>query len=178
MALSSSMCHTVSCGATSLLSIERIRDCCKKEQPEAPCRLTERGACGAADRADALLRWSVDPEGRGPAREGGQGVTQPAVWRQDMHGWSGYDDVGRGGHASFHGLFVLFCAWVRFNSDPFNACNGEAIWGVVEVGSMENMQEGRREAAGEQSADDVCAWVDGARGVDCSNDKKLAIIVC
>ena len=31
-------------------------DCCKKEQPEAPCRLTERGACGAADRADALLR--------------------------------------------------------------------------------------------------------------------------
>ena len=31
-------------------------DCCKKEQPEVPCRLTERGACGAADRADALLR--------------------------------------------------------------------------------------------------------------------------
>ena len=31
-------------------------DCCRKEQPEAPCRLTERGACGAADRADALLR--------------------------------------------------------------------------------------------------------------------------
>ena len=61
-----------------------------------------------------------------------------------MHGWSGYDDVGRGGHASFHGLFVLFCAWVRFNSDPFNACNGEAIWGVVEVGSMENMQEGEK----------------------------------
>ena len=59
VALSSSVrsvCHTVSRGATSLLSIERIRDCCKKEQPEAPCRLTERGACGAADRADALLR--------------------------------------------------------------------------------------------------------------------------
>ena len=52
----SSVCHTVSCSATSLLSIERIRDCCKKEQPEVPCRLTERGACGAADRADALLR--------------------------------------------------------------------------------------------------------------------------
>ena len=31
-------------------------DCCRKEQPEAPCRLTERGACGAADRGDALLR--------------------------------------------------------------------------------------------------------------------------
>ena len=51
----SSVCHTVSCSATSLLPIERIRDCCRKEQPEAPCRLTERGACGAADRADALL---------------------------------------------------------------------------------------------------------------------------
>ena len=52
----SSVCHTVSCSATSLLSIEPIRDCCRKEQPEAPYRLTERGACGAADRADALLR--------------------------------------------------------------------------------------------------------------------------
>ena len=52
----SSVCHTVSCGAMSLLSIERIRDCCRKEQPEAPCRLTERGACGAADLDDALLR--------------------------------------------------------------------------------------------------------------------------
>ena len=31
-------------------------DCCRKEQPEAPCRLTERGACGTADRGDALLR--------------------------------------------------------------------------------------------------------------------------
>ena len=58
MALSSSVssvCHTVSRGATSLLSIERIRDWCKKEQPEAPCRLTERGACGAAVRADGPL---------------------------------------------------------------------------------------------------------------------------
>ena len=52
----SSVCHTVSCSATSLLSVERIRDCCRKEQPEAPCRLTERGACGTADRGDALLR--------------------------------------------------------------------------------------------------------------------------
>ena len=51
----SSVCHTVSRSATSLLSIERIRDFCKKEQLEALCRLTERGACGAADRADALL---------------------------------------------------------------------------------------------------------------------------
>ena len=54
-ALFSSVYHTVSCSATSLLSIERIRDCCRKEQPEAPCRLTKRGLCGAADRADALL---------------------------------------------------------------------------------------------------------------------------
>ena len=30
---------------------------------------------------------------------------------------------------------------------------------------MESVQEGQRDAAGEQSADDVCAWV-GARGVD------------
>ena len=89
-----------------------IRDCCRKEQPEAPCRLPERGACGATDRADALLRWSADPEGRGPAREGGQGVTQPAVWWQDLHGWSGHDDAGYGGCASSRRTFVLFCAWV------------------------------------------------------------------
>ena len=31
---------------------------------------------------------------------------------------------------------------------------------------MENILEGRREAAGEQSVDDVCAWVDGAQGED------------
>ena len=31
-------------------------DCCRKEQPEVPCRLIERGACGAAGRGDALLR--------------------------------------------------------------------------------------------------------------------------
>ena len=162
----SSVCHTVSRSATSLLSIERIRDCCRKEQPEAPYRLTERGACGAADRADALLRWSVDPEGRGPAREGGQGVTQPAMWRQDLHGWSEHGDAGCGGHASFCGLFVLFCAWVRFNSDSFNAYSDEVIWGVMEVGGMENILEGRREPTGEQSADDVCDWVDGAQGED------------
>ncbi|KAK8818461.1 hypothetical protein WA556_006280 [Blastocystis sp. ATCC 50177/Nand II] len=52
---SSSVCHTVSCSATSRISIERIRDCCRKEQLEALCRLTKRGACGAADRADTLL---------------------------------------------------------------------------------------------------------------------------
>ena len=73
---------------------------------------------------------------------------------------------------------MLFCAWVRFNSDPFNAYTDEAIWGVVDVGGVESVQEGQREPTGEQSADDVCAWVDGARGVDCGNDKKLAIIVC
>ena len=54
----------------------------------------------------------------------------------------------------------------------------EVIWGVVEVGSVGSVLERRREAAGEQSADDVRDWVDGARGVDCGNDKKLAIIVC
>ena len=98
------------------------RDCCKKEQSEAPCRLTERGACGAADRADALLRWSVDPEGRGPAREGGQGVTQLAVWRLDLHGWSGHDDAGSGWRASWVRVFVLFC-W----------CGSTAIRSVCKV---------------------------------------------
>ena len=39
------------------------------------------------------------------------------------------------------------------------------IWGVMDVGGVESVQEGQRDAAGEQSADDVCAWV-GARGVD------------
>ena len=73
---------------------------------------------------------------------------------------------------------MLFCVWVRFNSDPFNACSDEAIWGVMEAGSVESVQEGRREAAGEQSADDVRDWVDGAQGVDCGNDKTFAIIVC
>ena len=52
------------------------------------------------------------------------------------------------------------------------------IWGMAEVGGVESVQEGRREAAGEQSADDVRAWVAGAQGEDCSNDKKLTIIVC
>ena len=79
-----------------------------------------------------------------------------------MHGWSGYDDVGCGGRASFCRTFVLFCAWVRFNSDSFNAYSDEVIWGVMDVGGVESVQEGQREAAGEQSADDVCAWV-GAR---------------
>ena len=59
-----------------------------------------------------LLRWSADPEGGGPAREGGQGVTQPAVWRLDLHGRSGYGDAGSGGRASSRRVFVLFCAWV------------------------------------------------------------------
>ena len=34
---------------------------------------------------------------------------------------------------------------------------------------MESVVEGRREAGGEQSADDVYDWVDGARGVDYGN---------
>ena len=37
---------------------------------------------------------------------------------------------------------------------------------MIKVEGVENMLERRREAAGEQSADDVCAWVDGARGED------------
>ena len=52
------------------------------------------------------------------------------------------------------------------------------IWGMAEVGGVESVQERRREAAGEQSADDVRDWAAGARGVDCSNDKGFAIIVC
>ena len=40
------------------------------------------------------------------------------------------------------------------------------IWSVMDVSSVESVIEGRREPAGEQSADDVCAWVDGARGED------------
>ena len=83
-----------------------------------------------------------------------------------MHGWSGYDDAGSGGRASSRRVFVLFCASVRFNSDSFNAYSDEVIWGMVEVGGVESVQERRREAAGEQSADDVCAWVDGAQGED------------
>ena len=51
------------------------------------------------------------------------------------------------------------------------------IWGVMDVGGVESVQEGQREAAGEQSADDVCAWV-STQGVDCGNDKTFAIIVC
>ena len=73
---------------------------------------------------------------------------------------------------------MLFCVSVRFNSDPFNAYTDETIWGVMEAGGVENILEGRREAAGEQSADDVRDWAAGAQGVDCSNDKKLTIIVC
>ena len=61
---------------------------------------------------------------------------------------------------------MLFCAWVRFNSDLFNAYSDEVIWGVMDVGGVESVQEGRREPTGEQSADDVCAWVDGAQGED------------
>ena len=72
-----------------------------------------------------------------------------------MHGWSGYGDAGSGGRASFCRTFVLFCASVRFNSDLFNAYSDEMIWGVVKIGSAEGMLEGRREAAGEQSVDDV-----------------------
>ena len=49
---------------------------------------------------------------------------------------------------------------------------------VVKIGGVESVQERQREAADEQSADDVCAWVDGAHGVDCGNDKRFAIIVC
>ena len=52
---------------------------------------------------------------------------------------------------------MLFCAWVRFNSDSFNAYSDEMIWGVVEAGSVESVLEMRREPTGEQSADDVCA---------------------
>ena len=36
----------------------------------------------------------------------------------------------------------------------------------MKIGSAEGMLEGRREAADEQSADDVCDWVDGAQGED------------
>ena len=43
---------------------------------------------------------------------------------------------------------------------------------------MESVQEGRREAAGEQSVDDVCVWVSGAQGEDCGNEKRFAIFVC
>ena len=61
---------------------------------------------------------------------------------------------------------MLFCVWVRFNSDLLNACSNEAIWGVMEAGSVESVQEGRREAAGEQSVDDVCVCADSAQGED------------
>ena len=40
------------------------------------------------------------------------------------------------------------------------------ICGVVEVGGVESVIERRREAAGEQSADDVRDWVSGAQGED------------
>ena len=40
------------------------------------------------------------------------------------------------------------------------------IWGVMDVGGVESVQEGQREAAGEQSADDVRDWVSGAQGED------------
>ena len=73
---------------------------------------------------------------------------------------------------------MLFCAWVRFNSDPFKECSNEAIWGVMQISGVESVQERRREAAGEQSVDDVCDWFGTAQGMDCGNDKKLAIIVC
>ena len=43
---------------------------------------------------------------------------------------------------------------------------------------MESVLEERGEAAGEQSADDVCDWVDGVQGEDCGNEKRFAIIVC
>ena len=43
---------------------------------------------------------------------------------------------------------------------------------------MESVIERRREAAGEQSADDVRDWVGGTRGVDCGDDKTFSIIVC
>ena len=95
-----------------------------------------------------------------------------------MHEWSGHDDAGSEGCASFRRVFVLFCAWVRFNSDPFNAYNDEIIWGMVEVGGMESVLEGRREAAGEQSADYVRDWVGTMQGMDCGNDKTFSIIVC
>ena len=36
----------------------------------------------------------------------------------------------------------------------------------MDVGSVENILEGRREAAGEQSVDDVCVCADGAQGED------------
>ena len=61
---------------------------------------------------------------------------------------------------------MLFCVWVRFNSDLFNAYSDEVIWGVMDVGGVESVQERRREPTGEQSADDVCAWFDGAQGED------------
>ena len=66
---------------------------------------------------------------------------------------------------------------LRFNSDLLNAYSDEAIWGVMEAGSVESVQEGRREAAGEQSADDVRDWV-STQGEDRGNYKTFAIIVC
>ena len=55
-------------------------------------------------------------------------------------------------------------------------------WGVVKIGSVENMLERRRDAAGEQTADDVRDWVDGAQGVDCGIrvvfDIRITAIVC
>ena len=48
----------------------------------------------------------------------------------------------------------------------------------MDAGGVESVLERRRDAAGEQTADDVCAWVGSAQGEDCSNYKKLAIIVC
>ena len=67
--------------------------------------------------------------------------------------------------------------WVRFNSDPFNAYSDEVICGVVDVCGVESVLERRREAADEQSGDDVCSWV-RTQGKDCGNDKTFAIIVC
>ncbi len=48
----------------------------------------------------------------------------------------------------------------------------------MQISGVESVQERRREAAGEQSVDDVCDWFGTAQGMDCGNDKKLAIIVC
>ena len=67
---------------------------------------------------------------------------------------------------------------MRFNSDPFNAYSDEVIWGVMVVCGVESVLEGRREAVGEQLADDVRDWVGGAQGEDCGNDKRFVAIVC
>ncbi|KAK8830164.1 hypothetical protein WA577_006710 [Blastocystis sp. JDR] len=126
----SSVCHTVSCSATSLLSIERIRDCCRKEQPETvPIRCCDDPLIlKGVDRHEKVGKGSLNPLCGGKICM--DGVDMAMLDVEDAH------------HSAGH-------------SDLFNAYSDEMIWGVVKIGSAEGMLEGRREAAGEQSVDDV-----------------------